>query len=237
MILHEEILKEVMGELLLEATRRNSIMSAMKNRWVVRIQYDDGSPDAAKGWRYLEMFCYGEGHRKEKDEEGNEHIVTNQYIRAWERSGDSKTKDGEGKRDPLKRIEGWRLFIVDKILRIEYLRHIKPFGDRPKYTSNDVKLDTVYYCVPENAGTPKSIIDTRGTDTQNEKPQGVMSGIDNKDSGIDTRVQKPTSTSGQSNATGSDNIGDNPANPEIKPRRRNIYEGSAIEAIGKLLGF
>ena len=159
----EELYKEAMSELLLESTRRNSIIDAMKNRWVCKIWYDGDSVNSEKGWREVEFFVYGVsdfGHES---------------IRAWQRSGASSTPDGGGSRDPLKKIAGWRMFRVDRIKKIEYLKDAGQFPtDRPKYNPNDSEMSEIYYAVDKG----NAVVDTRNQTHINNNGQ------------VDTRVNK-----------------------------------------------
>ena len=115
--------------MLTEATNRNQIIDAVKTKNVVTIYYA-GDHIVNKGYRDVEIFCYGYsrwGHDS---------------IRAWQTDGVTDTPDGKPM-DPLTKIPGWRFFRVDRIKSIqptdEYFTII-----RPKFNAEDKDMATIY---------------------------------------------------------------------------------------------
>jgi hypothetical protein len=152
-MLTEKLYNEIFAELLQESISRNSIMDAINNRWVCRLWYNDGTKKAAKGYRDVEIFAYGRT------------IKGHDAIRVWQRSGASRTPNGNGK-DHLRNIEGWRLFRVDRIAQIEFLRNLGQFDtDREKFDPDETgttSMAEVYHAVDGSSGSaPATSNDTR----------------------------------------------------------------------------
>jgi hypothetical protein len=131
------LIKESVGELLLEAEQSSRIKNAIQNRYVIQMYYA-GDGVEKPGWRIIEVYCYGINK------------ANRPVIRAWQREGTSATPNGDGK-DPLKKMPGWRMYRLDRI------RTFRNYGEvyngttafvqsqRPKYNAADKDMTHVIY--------------------------------------------------------------------------------------------
>jgi hypothetical protein len=120
---------------------RQKIENAIRNRHRISILYVSDevagkSGNKGKSWRYIEPHTLG--------------VLKSGAlaVRAWETKGSSLTPDGDGK-DPLKKIQGWRLFKLNNIRNVTEWDEDHPqksFADiqRPKYNPYDKQMSSVY---------------------------------------------------------------------------------------------
>ena len=101
-------------------SKRDLIDQAIKEKKVIRIRYKDG-PIVLAGHRVIEPHAFGMA------------TSGNEVVRAWLRSGVSKT--GDSGESPM---PGWRLFRLDRIKNIEVLD--EKFKTRPGYNSKDSRI-------------------------------------------------------------------------------------------------
>jgi hypothetical protein len=177
-MLTEELYNEIFSELLQESVTQNSILEAMKNRYVCNITYNDETAGAATGTRKVEFFCYGRSHHG--------HDV----VRAWQDSGDSKTPNGKlNNPDPLKKISGWRFFRVDRITHVEFLENERFSGNRPKFNADDKHMEEIYHSV--DGSTPVSSNNSRTS----AAPVSQNGEVDTRVNNQSNTQQKPTASS------------------------------------------
>jgi hypothetical protein len=99
---------------------RETIDQAIREKKVIKIRYKDG-PIVLPGHRTIEPHAFG--------------LATsgNDVVRAWLRSGVSKT--GDSGKSPM---PGWRLFRLDRIKSVDILD--EDFKTRPGYNSRDSRI-------------------------------------------------------------------------------------------------
>lgn len=141
-MINKQLILESVSELLTESVNRNRIISAINNRYVIKMYYDD--PDGKPGFRTIEPFVYGTGNGGTKNLPPNR-----EYIRAWIRSdwSNTLTAPDNKSRDRVR----WRLFRVDKIKGFNNIVNNKTFESdpefirqyRPQYNPNDKDLNVI----------------------------------------------------------------------------------------------
>ena len=85
-------LYSLLENVILEATSRSEIESAMNGRRIVSLRYDDEEDPGGKGQRWVEIYCYGSS------------LADNDIIRVYQVGGDTKTLQ-----------PGWKTFRTDRI--------------------------------------------------------------------------------------------------------------------------
>ena len=124
------LLEDIYKELLLEAVKENSVITAIKTKRVILIDYS-GDNDNAPGRRSCEIYALGTSKSTGEP-----------MIRAFQREGVSATKNGNS--NPKNNIPAFRLFYLKNITSfkntIQY--HL---GDRPDYHQNDKMMSKIIY--------------------------------------------------------------------------------------------
>lgn len=125
-LLFEEILKE----LLLESVTENKVITAIKTKRVILIDYD-GDENTSRGRRSIEVYALG-----------NSKITGQPMIRAYQREGVSSTKSGNS--NPKNNIPSWRLFYLNKITKWQNTIQFHA-GNKPDYRQNDKMMGKIIY--------------------------------------------------------------------------------------------
>lgn len=188
-----------LGDLLTETANRNQIIDAVKTKNVVTIYYA-GDHIVNKGYRDVEIFCYGYsrwGH---------------DCIRAWQTDGVTDTPGGKPA-DPLTRMPGWRMFRVDRIKSLQPTDEYFTI-ERPKFNPEDKDMNKIYIAADFNNTEPEAdfnnpevntdaIPDTDFNDATPEKKLGFWDKIFGKKE-KPTPEKNPEQSNTIQNSTGKD---------------------------------
>lgn len=110
----ERMIKEpqkVLMEMKVPPKLHNLIIQAIEQKSPIKIWYDDEI-----SWRLIEPYVYGL-HKNTK----------NFVLRAYQIKGVSKSGQ----------TQGWKLFLVDKIKKVEFVPELPTFKVRPEYNPKD----------------------------------------------------------------------------------------------------
>ncbi len=125
------LLEDIYRELLLESVKENSVITAIKTKRVILIDYS-GDENTTPGRRSIEIFCLGQLS-------GNQGDIA---IRAFQREGVSATKNGNS--NPKNNLPAFRIF---KLKNITSFKNSIQFhlGDRPDYKKGDKMFSKIIY--------------------------------------------------------------------------------------------
>jgi len=155
-------------QLLTESVTSKDIITSIKDTRLVKIYYKGSKKHPKEGYRIIEPITYGLFNPKNKKFKGNS--VGKECIRAWvleeSPSGEksvSSTPNGTMKKDgidPLTKIAGYRMFLLERITSYEVLdtkfdaRKVFIDKNRPKYrpsTDKDIANKKAYVQVNTKA--------------------------------------------------------------------------------------
>lgn len=103
--------EEILMEMKVPPQLHEMIIDAITRKAPIKIWYGD-----ELDYRIIEPYCYGL-HKNTK----------NFVLRAYQVDGYSSSGNKQG----------WKLFLVDKIRKIEYIENLPTFKIRPEYNPND----------------------------------------------------------------------------------------------------
>lgn len=103
--------KEILMEMKVPPKLHDLIIQAIEKKAPIKIWYNDDL-----SWRFIEPYCYGI-HKNTK----------NFVLRAYQFKGYSESGN----------TQGWKLFLVDKIKKIEFIPNLPTFKIRPEYNPKD----------------------------------------------------------------------------------------------------
>lgn len=103
--------EQILLEMKVPPKLHDMILQAIERKSPIKIWYDDDL-----SWRIIEPYCYGL-HKNTK----------NFVLRAYQIKGYSESGNEQG----------WKLFLVDKIKKIEFVPELPTFKVRPEYNPRD----------------------------------------------------------------------------------------------------